>query len=150
MRTGFPVGRETGRADERCLSVTNPAKVLAGLHILVVEDEVMVAMMLEDMLQDLGCNVELASRIEEAWASLRKRTPDGVLLDMNVHGQKTVAIAEDLARISVPFLLVTGYGAGHGDPPVIKSAPRLQKPFDEEDLERRMVEVFSTRDHSEA
>ena len=144
------MGRETGRAAERYLRMKNPAKALAGLHILVVEDEVMVAMMLEDMLQEFGCSVEVASRIEEAWALLGKRTPEGVLLDMNVHGQKTVAIAEELVRVSVPFLLVTGYGVADGDTPVIKTAPRLQKPFDEDDLERRMVEVFSTRGHPEA
>ncbi len=124
------------------MSMQKSASSLADLHILVVEDEVMVAMMLEDMLQDFGCSVEVASSVENAWASLRKRTPDGVLLDMNVHGQKTVAIAEQLVRVSVPFLLVTGYGAGEGDPPVIQGAPRLQKPFFESDLRRRMTQIF--------
>lgn len=120
----------------------NRAKDLAGLHILVVEDEVMVAMMLEDMLQDFGCSVELASSIEDALASIRRHALDGVLLDMNVHGRKTIPVAEELVSRSVPFLLVTGYGAGDGDPPVIKAAPRLPKPFNEDDLGRRMTEVF--------
>jgi CheY-like chemotaxis protein len=123
----------------------DPAKTLAGLHILVVEDEVMVAMMLEDMVQDLGCRVDLAPTIGKALDSLRKNVPDGVLLDMNIHGQKPVAIAEELVRLSVPFLLVTGYGAGVNDPPVITAAPRLQKPFTEDDLARRMTEAFLPR-----
>jgi CheY-like chemotaxis protein len=123
----------------------DPAKTLAGLHILVVEDEVMVAMMLEDMVQDLGCRVDLAPTIGKALDSLRKNVPDGVLLDMNIHGQKPVAIAEELVRLSVPFLLVTGYGAGVNDPPVIMAAPRLQKPFTEDDLARRMTEAFLPR-----
>lgn len=123
----------------------DPAKTLAGLHILVVEDEVMVAMMLEDMVQDLGCRVDLAPTIGKALNSLRKNVPDGVLLDMNIHGQKPVAIAEELVRLSVPFLLVTGYGAGVNDPPVIMAAPRLQKPFTEDDLARRMTEAFLPR-----
>ena len=117
-------------------------EALTGLHILVVEDEVMVAMMLEDMLQDFGCNVDLAPSIEDALACIKTQRPDGVLLDMNVHGQKTIPVAEELASRSVPFLLVTGYSAVDGDPPVIKAAPRLQKPFDEVDLARRMAEVF--------
>lgn len=120
----------------------NRAKALAGLHILVVEDEVMVAMMLEDMVQEFGCSVDLASNIEDALATIRRHAPDGVLLDMNIHGQKTTAVAEELVRQSVPFLLVTGYGAGDGDPPVIKTAPRLPKPFKEDDLGRKMAEVF--------
>ena len=106
-------------------------------------------MMLEDMLQDLGCSVALAGSIEEALSLIRKSTPDGVLLDMNIHGGKTVAVAEELASRSVPFLLVTGYGAGDDDPPVIKAAPRVQKPFDEEVLAQRMIEVFLSARNSQ-
>ena len=65
-------------------------------------------MILEDMLQDLGCNVASAASIDEALAYVRENTPDGVLLDMNVHGQRTVLIAEELASRSVPFF--TGDG----------------------------------------
>ena len=119
------------------------SETLVGLHILVVEDETLVAMMLEDMLLDMGCNVDLASSIEKALAAIRSETLNGVLLDMNIHGQQTVVVVEELVRRSIPFLLVTGYGAGVNDPPVIKAAPRLVKPFSENDLARRMAEVFA-------
>lgn len=122
--------------------LVNSIKALAGLHILVVEDEVMVAMLLEDMLQDFGCSVELAPSIEKALDSIHNQILDGVLLDMNIHGRKTTAVAEELVSRSMPFLLVTGYGAGDSDPPVIKAAPRLQKPFNLKDLAQRMSEVF--------
>jgi DNA-binding NtrC family response regulator len=112
------------------------------LRILVVEDEAMVAMMLEDMLADFGCRAELASNIESALAAIRDRPLDGALLDMNVHGQQTTAVAEELAGRSVPFLLVTGYGSRNSDPPAVSAAPRLQKPFSQDDLGRRMAEVF--------
>ncbi|HET7882863.1 MAG TPA: hypothetical protein VFL55_18410, partial [Acetobacteraceae bacterium] len=72
----------------------------------------------------------------------------GVLLDMNMHGKMSVAVAEELARRSVPFLLVTGYGGGLAEPPAIKDAPRLQKPFKEEDLGRRMAETFLAPQHT--
>ena len=117
-------------------------EALAGLSILIVEDEVMVAMMLEDMLLDLGCKVASAGSIEEALSAIRREAPDGVLLDMNMHGSGTVPVAEELAGRAVPFLLVTGYGATEGDPPVIKGAPRVQKPFSEEQLGLRMAETF--------
>ena len=122
--------------------VKTHARGLAGLFILIVEDEVIVAMMLEDILRDFGCSVALAGNIEEALALVRQNPPDGVLLDMNVHGRNTIPVAEELAGRSVPFLLVTGYGKGDGDHPVIKAAPRLQKPFSENMLEQRMAEAF--------
>ncbi len=122
--------------------MANPTEALAGLRILIVEDEIIVAMMLEDMLHDFGCSVVLAPSIQEALDLVRQGQLDGVLLDMNIHGQSTITVAEELAGRSVPFLLVTGYGSGHADPPIIKAAPRLQKPFDVGNLARRMAEVF--------
>jgi CheY-like chemotaxis protein len=115
---------------------------LANRRILVVEDEVVILMMLEDMLEDFGCIVEAAPSIEKAVEALRTNSPDGVLLDMNIHGRKPIAVVEELVSRSVPFLLVTGYGSGDGDPPAIKVAPRLQKPFSIDQLGRRMVEVL--------
>ena len=120
----------------------NPIETLVGLRILIVEDEVIVAMMLEGMLEDFGCSVALAGSIEEALAFVRENPPDGVLLDMIFHGRRTIAIADELARRSLPFLLVTSYSTGDGDPPVIKAAPRVQKPFSEQDLGQRMAEAF--------
>ena len=117
---------------------------LAGLRILIVEDEAMVGMMLEDMLHDFGCNVEVVPSVEKALNAIRDALPM-MLLDMNLPGQKTVAVAEELVSRSVPFLLVTGYGSGESDPPLFKSARRLLKPFTEEALGRRMLETFANR-----
>jgi CheY-like chemotaxis protein len=128
----------------------NHAKTLNGLHILVVEDEAIVAMMLEDMLLDFGCRVDLAPSIKSALAAIRDHPLDGVLLDMNIHGQQTTAVAEELLSRSVPFLLVTGYVSGNGDPAAIKTAQRLQKPFSQDDLGRRMGEVFGASDGAAA
>lgn len=122
--------------------MAKPFAALTDLKVLVVEDEAMIAMMLEDVLQDLGCRIEVAPSIERALAALDARPPDGVLLDMNIHGQRPVAVAEALTRRGVPFLLVTGYSAGDSDPPLIKAAPRLQKPFTVEQLGRAMVQTF--------
>jgi len=118
-------------------------KRLAGLRILVVEDEAIIAMLLEDMLADFGCEVVgVVPAIEAALAVVRDQPVDGALLDMNVHGESTVPVAEELAGRAIPFLLVTGYGDRDIDPPVIRTAPRLKKPFSEAELARRMVEVF--------
>lgn len=122
--------------------MTEPSDALTDLRILVVEDEVMIMMMLEDFLEDFGCVVQTAPNIEKALELLHEDLPDGVLLDMNIQGRKPVAVIEELLSRSVPFLLVTGYGSGANDPATIKAAPRLQKPFDAQELRRRMTEVF--------
>ena len=81
----------------------DPAKTLAGLHILVVEDEVMVAMMLEDMVQDLGCRVDLAPTIGKALDSLRKNVPDGVLLDMAFTARSLWRLPKSWSACRSPF-----------------------------------------------
>jgi CheY-like chemotaxis protein len=121
------------------------SETLAGLRILVIEDEVIIGMMLEDMLRDFGCSVEVVPSIEKALSAIRDHALDGVLLDMNLHGQRTTAVAEELVGKSFPFLLVTGYSSGARDPPVFKAAPRLQKPFTENDLGQRMRDTFVSR-----
>lgn len=122
----------------------NDPDSLAGLRILIVEDEAMIAVLLEDMLQDFGCRVAgIAPSVEKAMPLVRELALDGALLDMNMHGRSTLAVAKELAARSVPFLLVTGYGAGDNDPPVMRNAPRLTKPFTQAALARRMAEVFA-------
>ena len=120
-------------------------ETLTGLRILVVEDETMIAMMLEVMLEDFGCRVVgLAPSLEKALAAIRQPALDGVLLDMNMHGKSTDAVAKELLGRAVPFLLVTGYDDRETDPTAISTAPRLKKPFSQEELAQRMVEVFGT------
>jgi CheY-like chemotaxis protein len=124
---------------------------VVGLRILVVEDEVMIAIMLESMLEDFGCEVVgLASSIEEALTTIRQEVMDGVLLDMNLQGRNTNGVADELHTRAVPFLLVTGYEGMDSDPPLIRAAPRLQKPFSREELGRRMTEAFVASAHGQA
>ena len=69
----------------------------------------------------------------------------GVLLDMNLHGMSSILVAQELVRRSVLFVLVTGYGARDSDPPLVQSAPRLQKPFTYDELMRVVRETFAQR-----
>jgi CheY-like chemotaxis protein len=116
---------------------------LAGLRILVVEDEMLVAMLIEEMLQELRCDViGPVSTVEDAIAAVRTQRLDGALLDMNLHGKSSSLAADELLDRAVPFLLVTGYVASDRDIAALKTAPRLKKPFDIDDLTDRMLEVF--------
>ena len=114
---------------------------LAGLRVLVVEDEMMVSMLIEDMLTDLGCSVVgPASRLDEAIALAEAGGIDCAVLDVNLGGQPICPLADLLRTQGRPFAFATGYGdAGLRD--VDRGCPVLQKPFREGDLARVLGEL---------
>jgi DNA-binding response OmpR family regulator len=119
---------------------------LAGLRILIVEDEFLVAMLVEEMLQDLRCEiVGPVSTLEQAVATVRQNRLDGALLDANLNGKNSSPVADELFVHEVPFILVTGYGGHRGDPPLLKCAQRVRKPINFDELADRMTEVFVRR-----
>ena len=114
---------------------------LTGLRVLVVEDEMMVSMLIEDMLSDLGCVViGPAARLDEAIALAESTQIDCAVLDVNLGGQPIFPLADILRAKGAPFAFATGYGdAGLRD--VDKGSPVLQKPFRETDLARILGEL---------
>jgi CheY-like chemotaxis protein len=118
------------------LPMTSAAHDLAGRRVLVIEDESMVMMLLQDMLEDIGCVVvDSASRLEEALAKASSMTFDVAILDVNLNGERTFPIAEALAERGVRFVFATGYGVANL-PPDFSGRPVLQKPFQQQELER--------------
>ena len=114
---------------------------LAGLRLLVVEDEAMVAMMLEDMLADLGCVVvDVAGSLAQglALADSPDIAIDGAVLDVNLGGEKVYPVAERLAARRVPFIFSTGYGLA-GISPQYAHVEALAKPFSLPRLERALL-----------
>jgi len=104
---------------------------LSGRRILVVEDEMIVAWLLEDMLADLGCTVlGPAAGVPQALAILGAVPLDAAVLDVNLGGQKSFPIADALAVRRVPFAFSTGYQKD-SLPPGYRAAPLLHKPFDQ-------------------
>lgn len=109
------------------LNVSHPD--LAGKSVLVVEDEVLIAMLVEDLLEEAGCIViGPFAQVEEALAAAGTETVDIALLDVNVRGEQVFPVAYQLERRGVPFLFLTGYGdvALPRDRPNWKAHP---KPF---------------------
>ena len=116
---------------------------LAGLRILVVEDETLVAMLLEDMLGDLGCEVvATASRVPQAVEIARDvaQVFDVAILDVNVAGETITPVAQALSDRATPFVFATGYGES-GVPEAFRGRPTLQKPFGMADVEARLREA---------
>jgi CheY-like chemotaxis protein len=122
--------------------MTDPAK-LAGLRVLVVEDEMMVSMLIEDMLSDLGCSViGPASRLDEAIELAKTSDIDCAVLDVNLGGQPIFPLADLLRERGRPFAFATGYGDA-GVREIDKGTPVLQKPFREGDLARVLEELHA-------
>lgn len=111
---------------------------LAGLRVLVIEDESMINMLIQDMLEDAGCNViGTASRLQEAVEKAKSLSFDLAVLDVNLNGERSFPVAELLSERGVGFIFVTGYGAA-SLPVSFKTIPVLQKPFLQADLERAL------------
>ena len=81
-------------------------------RVLVVEDEVILGMLLEDMLGELGCEVAaISTHLEQALQLARTLDIDLAILDINLRGTQSFPVADVLGVRSVPFLFATGYGA---------------------------------------
>jgi len=104
--------------------------ILADLRVLIVEDEALVAMLLEDMLRGMGCVVVgPAPSVHAAIESARHADFDLALLDLNLRGEEVFPVADILGARDIPFVFVTGYGALRLPEPYI-GHPTLAKPFD--------------------
>lgn len=105
---------------------------LAGLRVLVVEDEPIVAMCLEDILECLGCvTIGPASRLAEGQALAEAGGLDAAILDINLGGERSTSIAEALRARSIPFAFASGYGA---PPEGFEGLPLIEKPYREADV----------------
>jgi CheY-like chemotaxis protein len=106
---------------------------LKNKRILIVEDEALIAVMVEDMLNELGCTVVgPASTISSALELAGSEELDGAVLDVNVRGERIDPVAEALFARDIPVLFATGYGEvkfAHG-----RSAPVIDKPYTQEKL----------------
>ena len=119
-----------------------PPTDLSGLSILVVEDEAIIALMIEDMLSPLGCTSVLhASAVAPALVLLAEEKPDAALLDVNLGGEPAYAIAERLEALQIPFIFASGYGSV-GLPPRWSQRPVIQKPFTPEMLAAKLLSLL--------
>jgi|SRR5579872_535745 len=119
---------------------------LRGQRVLVVEDEVIVAWNLEDMLVELGCVVVgPASRLGVALTMIDTQAIDMALLDVNLDGRPSYPLADALAARGVPFAFSTGYDKpGLADE--YRTIPVLQKPFRRSELGEVLGDLMASRD----
>ena len=118
----------------RGLRMPSQRDLVAGKRVLVVEDELMIRMLLQDMLTDLGYTLAgEAGRIDEALELAKEGDFDIAILDVNLDGRPISPVVEVLIERGLPFVFATGYGL-RGVPEPYRRIPTLQKPFQVEAL----------------
>jgi CheY-like chemotaxis protein len=116
---------------------------LSGRRILIVEDEPMVAWLLNDMLVDFGCTVVgSANRMEEALAMIEAQPIDAAVLDLNLGGQMSYPIADLLVARGAPFVFTTGY-ARNRLLDAYRACPYLLKPYHRAALRDALLKLFA-------
>ena len=122
------------------------SQTFAGRRVLVVEDESLVAMLLETILEDMGCMaVGPAATVDEGLRMAADEAVDAALLDVNVAGRQVFPVAQALKDRGVPFVFSTGYGEG-GLPDEWRGQPTLQKPFTEAAVRDALMSAMGLAD----
>jgi DNA-binding response OmpR family regulator len=108
---------------------------LAGMRVLVAEDETPLAMEIVEVLNEQGCIiVGPVARLDEAMAAAREEPLDWAILDVNLRGGYVFPAAELLLRRGISFLFATGYEDLRLFPVHLREVPRLEKPYGMNDL----------------
>ncbi|MBU2328224.1 MAG: response regulator, partial [Alphaproteobacteria bacterium] len=114
---------------------------IAGLQVLLVEDQVLIAMDAEMMLADAGIEtVVTASSSGDALNRLKSFTPSIAVLDINLGRDTSVPVAEELVRRGIPFVFATGYDDRSLVPDELLSVPVVRKPYDASALVRALAD----------
>ena len=131
--------------DSREMKHNDSANRLAGSRVLLVEDESLVAMLVEDALVGMGCEViGLASKFSDAEQKATSLSFDVAVLDVNLNGTQTLPIAEILFGRGIPFVFATGYGVDFL-PVHLETVPVLQKPFEKRELKRALCAALDMK-----
>ena len=118
---------------------------LTQLKVLVVEDEGPVALLIEDMLLDLGCEIAAsAAEVGTACELARTVAIDFAVLDLNLNGSSAEVVAHILRERRIPFMFSTGYGVT-GLSEEFRSYPTLAKPFVLEQLRSKLHLALGAR-----
>ncbi|MDR9807332.1 HWE histidine kinase domain-containing protein [Rhizobium hidalgonense] len=122
-----PNSAPVGATERR--TIADDHQPLSGLNVLLVENNLIIAMDGEDILRRLGGKVTTAPSVAETMETLASQSFDLALLDVNLGDETSFGIADRLAAEGVPFVFATGYGEGIAQANSHSDAPVLQKPY---------------------
>jgi CheY-like chemotaxis protein len=110
---------------------TKSEGILAGKHVLLIEDSMLIALNAEDALRELGATeVTVAPSGAAARKAIESGNIDFAVLDFNLGGETSLPIAEELVGKGTPIVMATGYGTDLDLPPTLKDVPVVTKPYD--------------------
>ena len=121
---------------------------LTGRRILVVEDDLAIAVLIEEVLQDLGCIVVgPVGKLETALRLAGEEALDAAVLDVTIRGGRVFPVVQRLQARGIPFALASGYG-DWALPDAMQNQPRLVKPFTAGDLQALVQSLCDGRSAS--
>jgi CheY-like chemotaxis protein len=124
---------------------TNMNADLRDVRVLIVEDEALVTMLIEDILDEMGCQVAgIASDVDEALKKSCEKEFDVAILDVNLNGSRSFKVAAKLSELRMPFIFSPGYGLA-GVPVAFQEAPVIVKPFQDHDLRRALTRALQPK-----
>ncbi|MFT0859718.1 HWE histidine kinase domain-containing protein [Ancylobacter sp. G4_0304] len=129
------------------VDVTISSNTLADARLLLVEDQMLIAMDVELMLNDGGItDIVTSASVADALRKLKDFTPDLAVLDVNLgSGTTSAPVAQELKKRGVPFIFATGYGDRSMIPPDCADVPVLSKPYDRDAIMVALLELRRNR-----
>jgi two-component SAPR family response regulator len=110
--------------------------------VLIVEDNLIIAMGAEVILLELGArHVETAASVNQALKFLERTLPTFALLDINLGSESSIPVGHKLSELGIPFIFATGYGERAPIPPELAAAPVIQKPYTRELVEKALSKM---------
>lgn len=126
-----------------------PKRILPPmLRVLVVEENMIIALDAEDMLTRNGAaGVDIAGNGTEALRLLADQPYGFALLDLRLPSAESLAVALRLQELGIPFIFSVGYGEHAANPPAFPSVPIVGKPFSEAYLLARLAAQLAEKDN---
>jgi DNA-binding NtrC family response regulator len=119
--------------------------VLDGRYVLIVEDEPIIGFALEDIVETLGGRVcGTAFRVADAIALAAGSDCHAAILDVNVAGERSYPVADELIARDIPFIFATGYGDSE-HPPRFARWPTVTKPYGLDDIREGLIAALQSR-----
>jgi CheY-like chemotaxis protein len=116
---------------------------LAGLMVLLVEDQALIAMDTEDLLRSLGAaEVVTAPTVDMALNQLSQTRPDCAVLDLNLGVETSEPIAFALQERGIPYVFATGYRDSVAIPRIFSDVPVVRKPVSHDNLSRQLSQAL--------
>lgn len=121
-------------------------KTLAGLNVLLVEDEFLIALDAEEMLRELGAaSVTIASTFEDAQKRIAEQAFDLALLDVNLNGRKSFPLADMLLKRGTPVVFGTGYNLITRQMDGYEAGVCVTKPYTATSLQKGLMTVLKAK-----